>query len=259
MKLLVVFASFPFLLASCNVLASGIAIEQVGEGVHILNGKEYGTNIGLVRTDERVVLIDPMPGEAYLLDLHNVVRSIYDEATIYILNTHNHEDHTGGNAFFIEMGGRVVQDRLEMDGIERILVNSHTTQDHVYFHKKSNSLFVGDVFDNNWHPTFYSGGISGFDAAIDRILLLGDAESLIIPGHGKLANKSTLREFRKSTHEWVNQIRKLHADGMPLDMMMENEAVLSILNQFNNENRSPFLPPNAFRRFIERTISLLDN
>ncbi|MBQ4852754.1 hypothetical protein J8L97_21725 [Pseudoalteromonas sp. MMG012] len=53
------------------------------------------------------------------------------------------------------------------------------------------------------------GGLKGFDKAIDHILALGNEDTRIVPGHGKPANKESLREFRKHTHNWVAHIRKL--------------------------------------------------
>ncbi len=259
MRIFAVLSALLFLSLSCNSLAAEITIEKVSADVHILSGKEYGTNIGVVRTDNGLVLIDPMPGEGHLPELKRAIGSLYESSAIYILNTHNHEDHAGGNEFFIETGGQLVEEGQAIEGLTRLSVNSHTARDQIYFHKESNSIFVGDVFDNNWHPTFYSGGIGGFDSAIDQILELGDPDSLIIPGHGKLANKSSVRDFRENTHEWIEQVRVHHANGMPLDDMVDNDAILRILDKFNTEQRSPFLPPNALRRFIERTISLVED
>ncbi|WHI51112.1 hypothetical protein P3339_22390 [Microbulbifer sp. MLAF003] len=88
-----------------------------------------------------------------------------------------------------------------MDSFTHIKVKSHSAIDNIYYLKESNSIFVGDVFDTSWHPVFYSGGIKGFNEAIDAILNLGDEQSLIIPGHGVPSSKLSLLEFRKNTFE----------------------------------------------------------
>ncbi|WP_444945860.1 hypothetical protein ACJJIP_20045 [Microbulbifer sp. VTAC004] len=88
-----------------------------------------------------------------------------------------------------------------MDSFTHIKVKSHSAIDNIYYLKESNSIFVGDVFDTSWHPVFYSGGIKGFNEAIDAILNLGDEQSLIIPGHGVPSSKLSLFEFRKNTFE----------------------------------------------------------
>ncbi|MBQ4845055.1 MBL fold metallo-hydrolase [Pseudoalteromonas sp. MMG005] len=224
----------------------GFNVLRLSQTLHILTDVKYNTNIGLVTTKDGVVLIDPMPGKGRLAELMKLIVKIDRQAPSYILNTHSHEDHSGGNAFFIKQGAKLVGSDFKINEIEGITVNSHTSQDEVFYHKKSNSLFVGDVFDSSWHPTFYAGGLKGFDKAIDHILALGNEDTRIVPGHGKPANKESLREFRKHTHNWVAHIRKLSLKGMGISEIMHDGHTVELLNIFNVENRSPFIPERAY-------------
>ncbi|WP_444883373.1 MBL fold metallo-hydrolase [Microbulbifer sp. PSTR4-B] len=258
MKGFIILTSNLFLLTSSIALSSSISVQKVSEHLHILSGKEYGTNIGLISTENGLVLIDPMPGNNQLSALDQEIRSIYDKSISFILNTHAHSDHTGGNAHFEKQGGKLIESSFNLDGLTHIKVKSHTTIDNIYYHKESNSIFVGDVFDTSWHPTFYAGGIKGFNEAIEAILNLGDDQSLIIPGHGATANKSSLLEFRKNTFIWINKIQELHQKGLGVEQIMIDTQVKDILEKFNINNKSPFLPQKAYKRFIERTISVIN-
>ncbi|QYK07372.1 MBL fold metallo-hydrolase [Shewanella mangrovisoli] len=287
-----VFVTLVFLTSSFIVQANTISAEQVSEQVHLLKGIDYGTNIGLILTQDGLVLIDPMPGDEHLSALDDAIQSLYVKPVKFILNTHEHADHTGGNQHFIQQGARLVptqdtvpsqnipsqkvplQNTAQMQNtvaaqktvplqslIPDILatqVSSHSSADWIYFHPQSNSLFVGDIVDNSWHPTFYAGGLSGFNGAINHILAIGNEDSLIVPGHGKPSHKDSLRRFQQNTNDWVQQIESLIDSGKSVEQITQHPQIAELVACFNQEGKSPFLPPKALRKFIERTIAVIE-
>ncbi|MEL4279970.1 MBL fold metallo-hydrolase [Shewanella mangrovisoli] len=292
-----VFVTLVFLTSSFIVQANTISVEQVSEQVHLLKGIDYGTNIGLISTSDGLVLIYPMPGDEHLSALDDAIQSLYAKPVKFILNTHEHVDHTGGNQHFIQQGARLVptqdtvpsqkvpsqkvsslkvplQNTAQMQNtvaaqktvpmqpaIPDILaaqVSSHSSADWIYFHPRSNSLFVGDIVDNSWHPTFYAGGISGFNAAINHILAIGNEDSLIVPGHGKPSHKASLRRFQQNTNDWVQQIESLIDSGKSVEQITQHSQIAELVARFNQEGKSPFLPPKALTKFIERTIAVIE-
>lgn len=238
--------------SSKNILAAALS-----EEAFILKSN-YGTNIGLFRTSTGVVLIDPMPGSDNLSDLNNSVKSLTGESARFILNTHEHDDHSGGNAFFIEKGATLLDNTSSLLEFQQITAKSHANEDRVFFHRESNSIFVGDIYDAYWHPTFYAGGPSGFNNAIEAILKLGDDGSIIVPGHGKPTSKAELREFRKSTLDWVSRVKELKNNGMADSDIKNDSQILIILDRFNAERRVDFIPENVLVRFIERTLAVIE-
>jgi len=82
-----------------------IGVESLNDGVHVLTGA--GGNIGLVVTDDGAFLIDDQ--YAPLTDrILSAVRSVTDQPVRFVLNTHWHGDHTGGNEHLAEGGTLVV-------------------------------------------------------------------------------------------------------------------------------------------------------
>jgi len=82
-----------------------IGVETVSEDVHMLTGR--GGNIGLVVTEDGAFLIDDQ--YAPLTDkILEAVRSVTDQPVKFVLNTHWHGDHTGGNENLAERGTLVV-------------------------------------------------------------------------------------------------------------------------------------------------------
>lgn len=242
--------------------AGGIAGEapqvesrEMGGGLYLLAGSGYNTNIGLMVGRNAAVLIDPSPGSSQLDALHDVVRGVVGDLEVFIVNTHDHPDHAGGNDFLTGKGMHVVKDGAALPlGLERFDVVSHSQRDTLIFDPVRNVVFTGDVFDNSWHPTFYAGGIAGLTDAIEAILALGDEQTLIVPGHGAPANKAALRAFHRNTLDWVDRVNVLRAEGLSVDQTMVDPGVLEIVARFDTRGREPFLSEASLRRFIERTL-----
>jgi glyoxylase-like metal-dependent hydrolase (beta-lactamase superfamily II) len=69
-------------------------VEKVAENVYCIYGQ--GGNIGLVVTGKHAVLIDDQ-FERLVPGLLAAVRSVTDKPIKYLINTHGHPDHVGGN------------------------------------------------------------------------------------------------------------------------------------------------------------------
>ncbi len=82
-----------------------IGVSSVAEGVFMLTGR--GGNLGLVVTEEGAFLIDDQ--YAPLTDkILAAVQSVTDQPVKFVLNTHWHGDHTGGNENLASQGTLVV-------------------------------------------------------------------------------------------------------------------------------------------------------
>jgi len=230
----------------------------LSEDAFILNAIGYGTNIGLFKTTDGIVLLDPMPGEKNLDALQAQIQNLAGGSARFILNTHAHGDHSGGNDYFIGKGGLLVTDTAPLTELEDLAAKSHSAIDKVFFHKKSNSIWVGDIYDTSWHPTFYAGGVSGFSKAIAVMLKLGNDQSIIVPGHGKPTGKTELQWFKNNTLAWVARVKKLKGDGKSAIEIKDDGQIKIILAKFNVENKADFVPEEAFVRFIERTLAVIE-
>ncbi len=103
-------ASFLGLFASLS-LAQGdlskvqIKAEKVAGGIHVLTGQ--GGNIGVLSGADGVIMIDDQ--YAPLSErIREAVRQISDQDIRFLINTHWHGDHTGGNEAFGKSGSVIV-------------------------------------------------------------------------------------------------------------------------------------------------------
>ena len=96
----------------------------------------------------------------------------------------------------------------------RMLGPAHTDGDTVIHFHQGNVLTAGDLFFNGRYPFMdYSTGatLPGMIQAVDAILKMVDADTLIVPGHGPVGTKAQLVEFREMlglTHDAISQLIK---------------------------------------------------
>lgn len=222
-----------FMLCFCPLISlaytAKILVTKLSDDAYLLKSSNYPTNIGVLKTSNGVVLINPMPGSDNLRALSETIKALYGNQPVYVLNTHQHEDHSGGNGYFVNAGAKLLNSPVDMAAIKAVAVKSHSSADNVFFHR-SNTIFVGDIYDTSWHPTFYAGGVAGFVSAVDSVLALGDESSLIIPGHGKPTSKKELKDFRQNTLDWVSKVTELKESGMSLSEIQQNEQIKSIFS-----------------------------
>ena len=81
-------------------------------------------------------------------------------------------------------------------------------------------LATGDTFTNGRYPNidFANGGnIKGMIAATDTYLKLANAKSRIVPGHGPIADKAALTEYRTMLVTARDRMAKLVKEGKSED------------------------------------------
>ena len=230
---------FALLLAVGGVLLSPLALwaqssaikaTQLTDKVHMLRGK--GGNIVVSVGADGVVMIDDQFAPASKI-IADAIAAIDSRPVRFVINTHWHGDHTGGNKNFKALGATIVAHdnvRAEMigrwfkdangkfvasDALPAITFNdrisfhlngetieiikvpaSHTDGDAMVHFTGSNVLHMGDVFFNGLYTFFdgTSGGrFSGMIEALEIGLKVAGPETKIVPGHGALANRVDLK------------------------------------------------------------------
>src|SRR4029077_16179024 len=71
-----------------------LRIAQVKPGLHMISGA--GGNVAVLATDEGVVLVNDMFARNHA-DILAQVKSVTDKPLRYVINTHQHDDHAGGD------------------------------------------------------------------------------------------------------------------------------------------------------------------
>lgn len=209
------------------------AIMKLKEGLYVIpgyDGAATGGNVAVRVTNEGVIVVDSKLPVLYG-DIVEKVKSVSAQPIKYLLNTHQHGDHTGSNAQFLRTAeilmhrnarANMIADRLPgaarvvytdqqsvfMGGIEvqmRYMGRGHTNGDSVIYFPDLRTVHTGDlvVWGKRSQGTtltpfmdYAAGGGSGKEwvATLDKMLTL-DFDTAI-PGHGPVLTKDDVRVFR---------------------------------------------------------------
>lgn len=100
---------------------------------------------------------------------------------------------------------------------------AHTDGDAFVHVADANVIFTGDIYFNGFYPFIdygVGGNIDGMIAATDAVLKASDNATVIIPGHGPLADKAALKAYRTMLASISKRVHALIAKGKT-----EDEAV----------------------------------
>ncbi|PTX42266.1 glyoxylase-like metal-dependent hydrolase (beta-lactamase superfamily II) [Christiangramia gaetbulicola] len=269
-------ALFSFLILSTSSLFAfqdmqdvTIEVIPVNDNVYMLKGA--GGNIGVLTGNDGVFMIDDQ--FALLTEkIKNAIGTISNEPIRFLVNTHHHGDHTGGNTNFKNDGALVmahenVRKRLNKEGTDPennglpiltfndmmnlhinnndIVIahvhNAHTDGDALIYFPQSNVLHTGDTFFNGMFPyiDLESGGSVDGDikAAETGISLIND-NTKIIPGHGAIAKRSDYKAYLNMLKTIRENVQKAIEDGATEDEIIKNEELTSEF--FTDQEASEF-------------------
>lgn len=219
---------------------------ELASGLHMLEGVGgfTGGNLGLLSGEDGVVLIDDGL-EPLAPKLLAAVTEVSGADIDFVINTHVHGDHVGGNAALHQHGATIVAHdsiRRRMldadaarealpeityaDGVTFHLNNhraqvmhvqhAHTDGDSLIYFPDANVLHTGDTMFNGLFPYIdldSGGSVEGFIDAQNRMLMLTDENTRIIPGHGPLANRGDLLRARDMLVDARDRVQALLDDG----------------------------------------------
>jgi glyoxylase-like metal-dependent hydrolase (beta-lactamase superfamily II) len=89
-------------------------VKKIGEGIYAAigsDGGKAGSNAGFVIGSNGVVVIDTFEDSAPARDLLAEIKKITNLPVRFVVNTHYHLDHTGGNAVFAQAGATILAHR----------------------------------------------------------------------------------------------------------------------------------------------------
>lgn len=272
------------LIVSALVLASsGAAFAQGARNVKITTVKVtdqiymlvgQGGNIGLCIGEDGTFMIDdqyaPLTGKILA-----AIGEITDQKVTFLVNTHLHGDHVGGNANLASTGTTIVahdnvrarlkeSQSIDADGLPVITFNdemtfhwngetihvshvahAHTDGDVIIHFRESNVIHTGDIFFNGMYPRFdvdLDGSIDGMIAACDVVIKMSDEKTKIMPGHGPLSNVKELRAYRKMLKSVRNKVAKM------VDQHMERSDVIAAkpTESYDEEWGGGYFKPEVF-------------
>jgi glyoxylase-like metal-dependent hydrolase (beta-lactamase superfamily II) len=211
---------------------------KVRDNIYMIRNSASG-NVTVLVSDDGVLLID----DKFAMDHDGIMehlRKITDEPVRYVINTHLHQDHTGGNAqmqalnagIIASENARRIMAETQTDGLPNITIDDHAriylgtlpldlyyfgrghTDGDIVIHLPTERLVVmGDLFAT-WEPyvhlVHYAAGGSARDwsRTLERALTL-DFDT-VIPGHSGVTDRARLEGYLAETVRLQDMVRQMN-------------------------------------------------
>jgi glyoxylase-like metal-dependent hydrolase (beta-lactamase superfamily II) len=215
-----------------------LTINKVHDDLYEIEGD--GGNVAVLVTSEGVILVD----DKFERDHDAImakIKSVTPQPVKYVLSTHYHEDHSGGNAKFLPtaeiistqnartnilehkqsnagpgvMPARIVftqETAVFLGGKEvraRYFGRGHTNGDAIIYFPALKTIHTGDLMAGTSPLIDYNGGgsVVEWTKTLDEAMKL-DFDT-VIPGHGAVTNKAGLMAYRNNVEKMRTEVTGL--------------------------------------------------
>jgi len=239
-------------IATISLQNAGLQLQEVGQGIYALVASTdlppvspmvAISNGGFVIGSDGVLVIDPFQTPELAELMIATVKSLTDKPIKYVLNTHYHLDHTGGNVAFVKrevpvIGRGVIREYIQSGknntaGVTppTVIINSQTDlwlgdrqvridrvdghssgTDLVAYVPDAKVLFSGDMVFNKRIPYTGDSDIRQWQGSLYRLIAIYP-EARVVPGHGDVTDVTGLQAqqayfsgLERLALEWKSQI-----------------------------------------------------
>jgi cyclase len=216
---LVLTCAIPSARAQANIDFATIDIQtvKISDGLYVLMGGAAQGNILVLAGSDGLFLVDSMYGQMHQKIL-DALRTISNQPIRFLVNTHLHGDHTGGNEAMARLGAVLISHEnmrkemaaqttnpppaaalpaltytdsltLHFNGEDIDIFHpapAHTDGDSIVYLRRANVMHVGDVPSSLRYPNIGvndGGSVDGMMAAARQVMTIANRNTKIIPGH----------------------------------------------------------------------------
>ena len=219
-------------------------VSKIGPDLYAyISQNDSSANSTFLITGQGILVVDTGLNEVEGRKILAEIRKISPLPVRYIVNTHYHPDHRGGNStvgpqatvlgtpFTLKQlaegtAANSSSDKIAFDkqltlyfGGHEIDIYfpgpAHTMGDAVVYFPAERAVATGDLFLTNSCPAMDQGDMENWISALDSILQL--PVNSVVPGHFELASKDELRRFRNYLADLRDQVASMFRAGASLE------------------------------------------
>jgi glyoxylase-like metal-dependent hydrolase (beta-lactamase superfamily II) len=222
---------------SQNQQPAQLTMEKVSPNIYMIVGS--GGNVAFMPTDEGVLVVD----DKFAQDAPQImqkIRSVTDKPIRYVLNTHQHGDHTGGNEamraqkaeLIIHKNARANMVAGKMPGLPDITFSDetqvfiggkevmmkyfgrgHTNGDAMVLFPSERVVHTGDLATAAvpFCDTSANCSLIEWDKTIQKALAM--EFDTVIPGHGPLMKRADLQKYAQNIGVMRDRLKTACAGG----------------------------------------------
>jgi cyclase len=262
---------------SSMLAAAQPVVSQIGKGLYAyISDNDASANSTFLVGDTGILVVDTGLNATEATKLLSAIRRVSGLPVKYVVNTHYHPDHQGGNtvvgpsatvistdftrertlalqnnpsmnAFHFQAADLTFQQQITLH-LEPYTARvyfpgkAHTSGDALVYFPAQQAISMGDLFLNRSSPAMDDGSVESWIHALDQVLELPLKN--VVPGHFELATISDLRRFRDYLNELYEQVRTLK---------QKNETVEQVRHDIHMEKYSDF------RQYAKYEATFADN
>jgi len=228
---------------------------QIGKGLYAyISDNDSSANSTFLIGERGILVVDTGLNSREGAKLLTAIRQISQLPVEYIVNTHYHPDHQGGNNVVgpnaIVISTDATRERTlalmkdpdikalnlkpaDLTFHEGITVHldeytveiffpgkAHTSGDALVYFPEQKAIAMGDLFLNRSCPAMDDGSVENWIHALDQVLSLPVEKA--VPGHFELGTRSDLRRFRDYLNDLYKQVVALENKGETIEQVVRD-------------------------------------
>jgi cyclase len=219
------------------------SVQKLGPDLYAyISENDASSNSTFLVSDKAILVVDTGLNSEEGRKLLAEIRKFSAAPVRWIVNTHYHQDHRGGNDV-VGPDATVIttaytRKRVKSTDPQQYSLNvvedkeltlyvgthpvhiyhpgpAHTMGDLVVFFPDQQTIATGDLFLTNSCPAMDEGDMENWIRALDAMLRLPVEH--VVPGHFELATVKELRRFHDYLVALRDQVKAMHRDGLSLE------------------------------------------
>jgi cyclase len=253
-----------------SAISLAASVHKIGFDLYAyISDNDASANSTFLVSDQGILVVDTGLNRQEGRKLLDEIRKVSQAPVRWIVNTHYHPDHRGGNGV-VGPEALVISTEFTRSKVANSRQNSelnqtvgtkgvvlyvgghevriyhpgpaHTRGDLIVYFHDEHAIATGDLFLTNSCPAMDDGDLENWITSLDQILALPVEH--VVPGHFELATKTELRRFRNYLADLRDQVARMHRQGIPLDQV---------------QARLEFSAYKAFRQYPNYEATFKDN